>query len=75
VKQIAALVLAGLLLSGFALAPALGIEVQGRTLLMSDEEAQACIDGGGCAFVTRAAIAAAMTEAYRRGALVCRNML
>lgn len=44
--------LAGMLIA----APILGASVEGRTITLDDDELQACVAGGGCAIITRAAI-------------------
>jgi len=52
-------------------APVQAFQVEGNTITLDDREVQACIDGGGCQMVTKAALAAALRQAIEAGRQSC----
>ena len=58
---------------------AVGIEIKGNTIAMSDAERKTCDDEGGCGVITAQYLRSALAAAYKAGQAstdaACRNRL
>jgi hypothetical protein len=58
-----------------AVGPAPALQVEGNTIIFSEEEMVKCIEEGGCFVITRMQMGAAMQEVFKAARLECGNRI